>query len=120
MPLIFDQIDQTLLQYRKRLSGADSDIRELIAAVDFHVRIAYTLIIAASGTGSGPSLRASPMPGFGTMLAVLSTKNVNALNRNDPVLGRIAQLAENVRTTVESCCRRSKIDPLSRLMPIQN
>lgn len=102
MPLsTFDQLDNTLLQYRKRLSGADSDIRELIAAVDFHVRIAYTLIIAANGGGAGAGLRASPMPGFGAMLAVLSSKNTNALDRSDPLLARVALLAENVRSTVE-------------------
>ncbi len=98
----FDQVDRTLLQYRKRLSGADSDIRELIAAVDFHVRIAYTLVIAASGVGGGASLRASPMPGFGTMLAILSAKNVSALSRDGSLIGRIAQLAENLRIAVES------------------
>ena len=99
---VFDQLEQTLSQYRKRLSGADSDIRELIAAIDFHVRIAYTLVIATSRVGSEGGLRVAPMPGFGTMLAVVSAKSFAALNSKDSLVNRIKLLAAKARSEVEA------------------
>lgn len=98
---VFDQLEQTLFQYRKRLSGADSDIRELIAAVDFHVRIAYTLVIAASRVVSDAGIRAVPMPGFGTMLAIVSGKSVAVLG-GDILTNRVKQLATKVRSEVDA------------------
>jgi hypothetical protein len=99
----FEQIDQTLVQYRKRLSGADSDIRELIAAVDFHVRVAYTLAIAASRLTGDTVLRAAPMPGFGTMLAAISAKSVSsAASSSADLASHAMELARSVRSEVES------------------
>jgi len=99
---VFDQLEQTLLQYRKRLSGADSDIRELIAAVDFHVRIAYTLVIAASRVGRNAGIRVAPMPGFGTMFAIVSAKSVAALASGDILRDRVKQLAAKARSEVDA------------------
>ena len=99
---VFDQLEQTLIQYRKRLSGADGDIRELIAVVDFHVRIAYTLVIAASRGDDDAGIRAAPMPGFGAMLAIISAKSVAVLASGGNLVDRVKQLAAKVHSEVDA------------------
>lgn len=58
-------------QYKKRLGHSALDIREGIALVDLHLRLAYTVVIANSRRPSIPPVKLAPSPGFGTMLAVV-------------------------------------------------
>lgn len=58
-------------QYKKRLSHVDIDVREGIALVDLHLRLAYTAVISNSRRPLIPPIKLASSPGFGTMLAVL-------------------------------------------------
>ena len=63
--------ESLLAPFKKRLSGAAGDVRELVALVDFHLRILYTLSIADSRSNGIASIKVIGTPGFGTMAAVV-------------------------------------------------
>lgn len=68
----FNSVTESLLApFKKRLSGAAGDVRELVALVDFHLRILYTLSIADSRSNGIASIKVIGTPGFGTMAAVV-------------------------------------------------
>lgn len=70
----FDKINALkplLSQYKKRLGHSALDIREGIALVDLHLRLAYTVVVANSKRPLIPPVKLAPSPGFGTMLAVV-------------------------------------------------
>jgi len=64
-------IKPLISQYKKRLGGSSLDIREGIALVDLHLRLAYTVVIANSKRPLITPIKLVSSPGFGTMLAVV-------------------------------------------------
>lgn len=66
-----DALNPVLLQFRPKNPNNQVDIRESIALVDFYVRLIYTLSVCFGKRAEGTSIRVSPAPGFGTMLATV-------------------------------------------------
>ncbi|MGF6170505.1 hypothetical protein M2426_004120 [Pseudomonas moraviensis] len=64
-------IKPLISQYKKRLGSSALDIREGIALVDLHLRLAYTVVIANSRRPLITPIKLVSSPGFGTMLAVV-------------------------------------------------
>lgn len=99
------QIEATLSQYRARLSGQEGDIRELVAIIDFHVRLLYTLAIAVSHKQQERVLRVAAMPGFGTMLAATYTAAQSikiAADSPQNLSTRISNLVTTARTSIDA------------------
>lgn len=68
---VYKALTPLISQYEKRLGHLELDIREGIALVDLHLRLAYTITISASRRPQVPPIKLVPSPGFGTMLAVV-------------------------------------------------
>ncbi|MDR6493521.1 hypothetical protein J2797_003419 [Paraburkholderia terricola] len=66
-----DALRPVLSQFKARPSPGQIDIRESIALVDFHLKVVYTLVISFSRRPLGTPIKMSPVPGFGSMLAVI-------------------------------------------------
>lgn len=66
-----DALRPILSQFKARLGPDQIDIRESIALVDFHLKVVYTLVILFGRRPLGTPIKMSPVPGFGSMLAVI-------------------------------------------------
>jgi len=66
-----DALKSVLSQFRPKNSQNQTDIRESIALVDFHIRLIYTLAICLGKRPDGNPVKLSQTPGFGAMLAVV-------------------------------------------------
>lgn len=66
------KLNELTSNYKSHLSGDPGDIREYIAICDLHLRTVYTLTVAESNLSAGGNLKVSSMPGFGTMLALVT------------------------------------------------
>ncbi|MGH8054967.1 MAG: NACHT domain-containing protein [Stenotrophomonas sp.] len=67
----FELLAPVLSNFRVKRSNDEVDVREAIALIDFHVRVIYTLLISFNRRQQGASVKLLPVPGFGSMLAVL-------------------------------------------------
>lgn len=95
-------LENTLKQYRSRLLGSVSDVREYVALIDFHIRLVYTLAIAESQKSGAIPLRIAAMPGFGTMVAAISGSTVETTATTPEITKRVRSLTAATRSALDA------------------
>lgn len=111
-----DALTPALSQFKPNTSANRLDIRESLALIDFHTRLAYTLAICLGKRTGGTRIRMSPAPGFGTMLAPL--RKGGGCETGTPTW--ISTMVGNLGNEITSAFEKFKIPKYSSLKSLRD